>query len=78
VKTIVQRRNGRLVWLLGLNAVSVVTDTTSNIFKRAEKELLSKLPRETGLQNFNPMALKLLSLGSLAHVDYHAVLDGIY
>jgi len=60
--------------LLSLSAVSIVTDTAFNLFQRAEKELLARLPINSELKTFSEMTFRLLSSGALEHVDYQAIL----
>lgn len=56
--------------ILSLAAVSVTTNTAFELLQRSERELLSQIPRSSGLGNYQSMANLLFFDRGLAHVNY--------
>ncbi|TVY68961.1 hypothetical protein LSUE1_G008498 [Lachnellula suecica] len=62
--------------LLSLSAVSLITNTAYELLQKGEEDLISQIPRHTGLREYREMANMLFLDVGLLHVDYDAEADG--
>jgi hypothetical protein len=56
--------------IISLAAVSLITNTAFELLQRSEQQLLSQIPRHSGLASYESMANMLFFDVGLAHVDY--------
>jgi hypothetical protein len=56
--------------IISLAAVSLITNTAFELLRRSEQELLSQIPRDSGLTDYQSMANMLFLDIGLAHVNY--------
>jgi hypothetical protein len=59
--------------IISLGAVAVVTNTAFDMFQRAEKEMMSQIPRRSGLTDYESLSNLLFLEAGLAHVNYQAM-----
>jgi hypothetical protein len=57
--------------IISLAAVSLITNTAFELLQRSEQELLSQIPRRSGLTSYESMTDMLFLDIGLAHVDYN-------